>query len=125
MMRQRQGRLPPAYWVSRLYFCPLLISNTKPIKPVVTVGALEKWKIGPDPCGSMTSTSTPRVNHRSPVRRRPEYPTAGSRISIPFPTASTSTPPPEGRKNGPKRGKTDGNRHLRAQLLGEFIEQPV
>jgi hypothetical protein len=59
------------YWVSRLYFCSLLISNTKAIKPVVTVGASEKWKNGPDPYSSVASASIPYVNNHSPFQREP------------------------------------------------------
>src|ERR1019366_5068510 len=125
MLRIRQGRLPLAYWVSRLYFCSLLISNTKARKPVVTVGASEKWKTGPGSCGSIASTSTLHVNNRSPPQRRPSQPADPSQVSIPSRTASTNTPQPEGRKNGLMSGKNGGNRHLRAQLLGQFIEQPV
>src|ERR1700674_1368455 len=125
MLRLPQGRLPPAYWVSRLYFCSLLISNTKARKPVVTVGASEKWKTGPGPCGSIASTSTLYVENRSPLRRRPAQPADRSQVSVPSRTASTNTPQSEGRKNGLNGGKIGGNRYLRAQLLGQFIKQPV
>jgi len=107
-LRLRQGRLPPAYWVSRLYLCSLLISNTKARKPVVTVGASEKWKTGLGPCGSIASTSTLCVKNHSPVRRTPPQPTDRSQASIPSRTVSTNTPQSEGRKNGLKSGKTGG-----------------
>jgi len=105
MLRIPQGRLPPAYWVSRLYFCSLLISNTKARKPVVTVGASEKWKTGPGPCGSIASTSTLYVNNHSPPRRTPSQPAGHSQVSVPSRTVSTNTSQSEGRKNGEKSGK--------------------
>src|SRR6266851_147900 len=125
MLQLRQGRLPPAYWVSRLYFCSLLISNTKARKPVVTVGASEKWKTGLGPCSSIASTSTLYVKNRSPHWRRPAQPADRSQVFIPSRTVSTNTSQSEGRKNGLKSGKTGGNHYLRAQLLGQFIKQPV
>jgi hypothetical protein len=66
MLRQWQERLPPAYRVSRLYFCSLLISNAKARKPVVTVEASEKWKSSPGACGSVVSMSTLRVKNAGP-----------------------------------------------------------
>src|ERR1700694_1318123 len=105
MLRLRQGRLPPAYWVSRLYFCSLLISNTKARKPVVTVGASEKWKTGPGPCGSIASTSTLYVKNHSPPRRTPSQPADRFRASVPSRTVSTNTPQLEDRKNSVKSGK--------------------
>src|SRR6266852_5372733 len=125
MLRLRQVRLPPAYWVSRLYFCYLLISNTNARKPVVTVGASEKWKTGPGPCGSVASTLTLRVENRSPFQRRPSQAADHVQVYIPSRTTSTNTPQPEGRKNCLKSGKAGGDRYSRAQLLGQFIEQPV
>src|SRR6202035_3235534 len=100
MLRLRQGRLPPAYWVSRLYFCSLLISNTKARRPVVTVGASEKWKTGPGPCGSIASTSTLYVKNHSQLRRRRSQPADHSQVSVPSRTGSTNTPQSEGRKIG-------------------------
>src|SRR5271167_3921789 len=41
-------------------------------------------------------------------------------VSTGFPTLQ-----PCNRKNGLKSGKTGGNRHLCAQLLSQFVEQPV
>src|SRR6266478_847925 len=120
MLRLPQGRLPLAYWVSRLYFCSLLISNTKARKPVVTVGASEKWKTGPGPCGSIASTSTPYVKYHSPPRRTPSQPADRFQVSVPARTGSTITAQSESRKNGLESGKTGGNHHLRAQLLGQF-----
>src|SRR6266404_768258 len=111
MLRLRQGRLPPAYWVSRLYFCYLLIPNTKARKPVVTVGASEKWKTGPGPCGSVASTPTLRVKNRSPPRRRPSQLADRSQVYLRSRTTSTNTPQPEGRKNGLKSGKAGGDRY--------------
>src|SRR6266404_4567968 len=102
-----------------------LISNIKAIKPVVTVGASEKWKTGPCPCGSIASPSTLCVKNHSPLRRTPSQPGDRSQVSVPSRTVSTNTPQSEGRKNGLKSGKTSGNRYLRAQLLGQFIKQPV
>src|ERR1700682_5185936 len=99
MLQLPQGRLPPAYWVSRLYFCSLLISNTKARKPVVTVGASEKWKTGPGPCGSIASTSTLYVKNHSPPRRKPSHPADRFRASVPSRTVSTKTPQFEDRKN--------------------------
>src|ERR1700680_3194514 len=116
MLRLRQGRLPPAYWVSRLYFCSLLISNTKARKPVVTVGASEKWKTGPGPCGSIASTSTLYVKNHSPPRRRPSQPSDRSQVSVPSHTVSTITAQSEGRKNGLKSGKTNGKHHFTRAL---------
>src|SRR5260370_11243779 len=120
-----QERLPPAYWVSRLYFCYLLISNTNARKPVVTVGASEKWKTGPGPCGSVASTATLRVENRSPPQHRPSQATDPVQVYVRSRTTSTNTPQPEGRKNGLKSGKASGDRYSRAQFLGPFIEQPV
>src|SRR6266851_7450546 len=105
MLRLRQGRLPPAYWVSRLYFCSLLISNTKARRPVVTVGASEKWKTGPGPCGSIASTSTLYVKNHSPPRRRASQPADRFQVSVPSRTVSTITLQSEGRKIGLKSGK--------------------
>src|SRR5208282_1807686 len=48
-----------------------------------------------------------------------------SQISVPSRTACTDTPQPRDRKNGLNGGKGGGNCRLRAQLLGQFIEQPV
>src|SRR5258707_342510 len=124
-MRLWQGRLPPAYWVSRLYFWYLLIPNTKARNPVVTVGASEKWKPGAGPYSSSASTSPLRVKNRSPPRRRPSQAADRSQISVPSRTTSTNTPQPEGRKNGLKSGKAGGDCYSRAQLLGQFVEQPV
>src|SRR5260370_30464649 len=100
-----QERLPPAYWVSRLYFCYLLISNTNARKPVGTVGASEKWKTGPGPCGSVASTSTLRVVNRSPPQHRPSQATDPGQVYVPSSTTSTNTPTPEGRKDGLRRGE--------------------
>src|SRR6266403_140635 len=125
MLRLPQGRLPLAYWVSRLYFCSLLISNTKARKPVVTVGASEKWKTGPGPCPSIASTSTLYVKNNSPPRRTLSQPGDRFQVCVPSRTVSTITPQSESRKNGLKGGKTGGDHHLRAQLLGQFIKQPV
>src|ERR1700680_4873580 len=114
MLRLRQGRLPPAYLVSRLYFCSLLISNTKARKPAVTVGASEKWKIGPGPNGSVASTLTLHVNNRSPHQRRPCQPPDHYKVSVTSRPISTNTPQLEGRKHGLQSGKRGENRHLRA-----------
>src|SRR5258708_36199084 len=111
MLRLPQGRLPLAYWVSRLYFCYLLISNTKARKPVVTVGASEKWKTGPGPCGSVASTSTLRVENRSPPQHRPSQATDPVQVYVPSRTTSTNTPQPESRKNGLKNGRHSSARH--------------
>src|SRR4029077_11301992 len=105
MLRLQQGRLPPAYWVSRLYFCSLLIPNTKARRPVVTVGASEKWKTGPGPCGSIASTLIPYVNNHSPPRRTPSQPADRSQVSVLSRTVSTNASQSEGRKNGQKSGK--------------------
>src|SRR5208282_4330732 len=48
-----------------------------------------------------------------------------SKLSILSPTVSTNTPQPERGKNGWMSGKIAGNQNLRAQLLSQFIEQPV
>src|ERR1700675_3208885 len=100
MLRLPQGRLPPAYLAFRLYFCSLLISNTKARKPVVTVGAAEKWKTGPGPDGSVASTSTLHVNNRFSPRRSPAQRPDRSKASVASRTFSTNTPQSEGRKNG-------------------------
>src|SRR5271167_4893148 len=104
-MRLWQGRLPPAYWVSRLYFCSLLISNTKARKPVVTVGGSEKWKTGPGACGSVALRSILRVENRSRVQRRATHPEDCVQVSILSGTASTGTPQPETKKSRPNGGK--------------------
>src|SRR5208282_1299067 len=113
-LRLWQGRLPPAYWFSRLYFCSLLISNAKARKPVVTVGGSEKWKTGPGACGSAASPSTLGVKNRFLPHRTPAYPEDPSSVSVPSPTVFTNPSQPESRKNGSKSGKAGGNRHLRA-----------
>src|ERR1700693_5277344 len=123
MWRLREGRLPPAYWVSRLYFCSLLISNPKARKPVVTVGASEKWKTGPGPCGSIASTLTLYVKNHSPPRRMPSHLADRSQVPVSSRTGSTNAPQSEGRQNGLKSRKAGGNHYLRAQLLGQFIKQ--
>src|SRR5208283_3483703 len=48
-----------------------------------------------------------------------------ARISVPSRTVSTNTPQLRGRKNSLMSGKNAKNRHLRAQLLRQFIEQPI
>src|SRR5258708_34423904 len=100
MLRLPQGRLPPAYWVSRLYFCSLFISNTNTRKPVLTLGADEKWKISPGPNGSVASTSTLRVNNHFSLQWRPWQPPDGSRLSISLRTRSTNTHQHEARHTG-------------------------
>src|ERR1700747_2412142 len=95
MLRLQQGLLPPVYWVSRLYFCSLLIPNTKARKPVVTVGASEKWKTGPGPCGSIASPSTLYVKNHSAGRRRLAQTADRSQISVSSRTVSTNTPQSE------------------------------
>src|ERR1700682_1441720 len=106
MLRLRQGRLPPAYWVSRLYFCSLLISNTKARKPVVTVGASEKWKTGPGPGGSIASTSPLYVKNHSPPRRMPSQLADRSPVPVSSRTGSTKRPHSEGGQEGPGGGRT-------------------
>src|ERR1700688_3085652 len=74
MLRLPQGRLPPAYWVSRLYFCSLLISNTKARKPVVTVGASGKWKTGPGSCRFSRFHTQPSCGESSRTSTDPNAP---------------------------------------------------
>jgi hypothetical protein len=107
------------------YFCSLLISNTKANKPVVTVGASRKWKISPGLGPSIASTSNPRVENRSLSQRRPSQSWKQFQVPVPSPTVSTNAPQSVGRKTSLKSGKFGGNPHLRAQLLSQFIEQPV
>src|SRR5271166_3782894 len=114
MLRLQQGRLPPAYWVSRLYFCSLLISNAKARKPVVTVGASEKWKTGPGTCDSVASTFTLHVNNRSLLQRRSSQPSNHPQVLARSHTVSTNTPQSERRKNGLKSGKPGRRCLLRA-----------
>src|SRR5579859_7575233 len=104
---------------NQLYFCPLLISNTKAIKPAVTVGASQKWKIGPCPGPSPFSLSTPHVENRTLRQRRPAHRLDRLRVLISSPTVSTNPAQLAGRKNGRMSGKIGGNRRLRAQLFGQ------
>src|SRR5580700_9119756 len=121
----KAGAASTGILVSRLYFCSLLISNTKARKPVVTVGASQKWKTGPVPCDSAACTANPRVKNRSSLHRRPPQYRDGLQVLISSPTVSTNTPQSESRKNSLKGGKCGRNRRLCAQLLGQFIQQPV
>ena len=51
------------------YFCYFLISNAKPIKPAVTVGAAQKWKSWPTRLLSPLSSRTLDVRNRSRTLR--------------------------------------------------------
>src|SRR5258708_19979365 len=124
MLRLRQGRLPPAYWVSRLYFCSLLISNTKAGKPAGTVGASEKWKTGPGPCGSIASTSTLYVKNHSPPRPMPSQLADRSQVPVSSRTGSTTTPQSQGRQNGLTTPQTSLNHCLPSQFFPSFLQQP-
>src|ERR1700731_1598595 len=77
------------------------------------------------PTSSTASGSIPRVENQALLQRKPAQPADRLRIPIPYPTTSTEAAQLESRKNGLKSGKACGNRHLRAQLLGKFVQQPV
>src|SRR5215472_10805686 len=107
------------------YFYYFLISNAKAIKPAVTVDPLETWKTFsslPFPATSRTTLDVrnPSVWLRSPYRNLPLIPIAYNSC-----TPSTSLSQPLARKTRLQSGNRSGPRDLSAQLLSQFIDQPV
>ena len=125
MLRLPQGRLPLAYWVSRLYFCSLSYIKYKSKKTSSNrrrFGEVENWSrslrfncfpINPL-CEESLAASTDAIAARGSF--------SGLRpISHSFHKHSTV----RRREERPEEWKTRGNRYLRTQLLGQFIKQPV
>src|SRR6266446_859046 len=125
MLRLPQGRLPLAYWVSRLYFCSLSYIKYKSKKTSSNrrrFGEVENWsrslrfncfQISPL-CEESLHASAEAIATRGPF-------SGSCPVSHCFHKHSTVRKQEE----WPEEWKTGGSLHLRAQLLGQFIKQPV
>src|SRR5581483_6453875 len=106
-------RLPETCHFS-CYFWYYLISNTKPIKPAVTVGDAEKWKTLSTHLFSLASLLTAHVRNRSRTLRSAYCNSPRISISTTPCTTSTSLSQPPTRKTVLQSGKHPATRVLTA-----------
>src|SRR5216684_6417763 len=125
MLRLRQGRLPPAYWVSRLYFCSLPYIKYKSKKTSSNrrrFGEVENrsrsLRFNCFHINSLCEESLPASAEGIATRGSFSGFCPGSHSFHNHPTVRRQ-------KDWPEEWKTSGSLHLRAQLLGQFVKQPV